>query len=82
MTKETATIIFIDRNVNHELLIPLDISANELAVGLNEAYQCIKGNFNVRNCYLSSENPIALLHGTKTLREFGVHDGTVIAFAD
>lgn len=81
MKKETANVIFIENNNRHFLLIPLFISANDLAVGLKTAFECKNENFDVRNCYLASENPIALLHGTKTIAEYGIHDGSIISFA-
>lgn len=68
------------RNVEVDLEIPLDITPNDLINALNTAYDLGVDTSNVRNCYLKTENPIALLKGNKTLEEFGVRNGTVINF--
>ncbi len=82
MDKGTAIVRF--RNVKSkrelDLDIPLDISANELIIALNEAYELGIDLSNVRKCYLKSENPIALLRGNKTLDEFGIHHGSIIYY--
>ncbi len=68
------------RNIEIDLEIPLDITPNDLINALNTAYDLGVDTSNVRNCYLKTENPIALLKGNKTLEEFGVRNGTVINF--
>jgi uncharacterized ubiquitin-like protein YukD len=60
--------------------IPLNITANELIVGLNEGLQLGMNIGDLSKCYLKTENPITLLKGNKTLREYGLHNGTVINF--
>lgn len=67
-----------DRNYTADLEIPLNISANELVIALNAAYQLNIDVSNAKNCYLKAENPIALLKGNKLLSEFGVRNGTVL----
>ena len=64
-----------------EIEIPLDITANDLALALNEAYDLKMDTENLYGCYLTSENPIAFLRGNKTLRDFGIRRGTIIIFA-
>lgn len=61
-----------------DLEVNLDITANQLAVAINAAYDLGVDTSNIRNCYLKAENPISLLKGNKTLREFGVRNGTII----
>ena len=34
------------------------------------------------NCYLKAQNPIMLLKGNRTLKEFGVRNGTIISMAE
>lgn len=82
--EEKAIIIFKihKRNFETDLEIPLDISAGELVVALNEAYKLGIDVSDVTNCYLKAENPIALLKGNKLLSEFGVRNGTVINFTE
>lgn len=84
MRKETANVIFniVKRKLSVDLEIPLHISANELVLALNEAYELKIDTSNAKNCYLKAENPIALLRGDKTLSEFGVRDGTVVYFTE
>lgn len=79
-----AIVIFkiIKRNFEVDLEIPLDISANELVNALNSAYDLGIDVSDVKNCYLKSENPIALLKGNKLLSDFGVRNGTVIIFTE
>ena len=84
MTNETATIIFnmTRRNRSVDLEVPLFITANELVVSLNQAFELGIDVSNIRTCYLKAENPIALLKGNKTLKEFGLRNGSVINFTE
>lgn len=77
-----AVVIFriLKRKQEHDLEIPLDISANELFVALNTAYELGTDTGDIKNCYLQAERPIALLKGNKSLAEFGVRNGTIIYF--
>ncbi|MCQ2517625.1 MAG: EsaB/YukD family protein [Lachnospiraceae bacterium] len=81
---ETATVIFTasKRNIHTDIEVPLGISANELVIALNEAYNLKIDISSVKNCFLKAERPIALLRGDKTLGEFGVRNGTIIIFSD
>ena len=81
---EKAIVIFniVNRNFQVDLEIPLNISANELVVALNTAYELGIDTTDVKNCYLKAENPIALLKGNRLLSEFGVRNGTVIYFTE
>ncbi|MDR1564213.1 MAG: hypothetical protein LBS74_04560 [Oscillospiraceae bacterium] len=71
-----------NRGLEADIEVPLSISANELVLALNAAYDLGIDADNVQNCYLKAENPIALLKGNKTLREYGMHSGSVINFTD
>lgn len=84
MNKDTAIIIFniIKRDFTVDLEVPLHISANELVVALNTAYDLGIDTTDIKNCYLKAENPIALLKGNKTLAEFGLRNGSVINFTE
>lgn len=84
MGKESAIIIFniIKRKFTQDLEVPLDISANDLVIALNTAYELGIDTSDIKNCYLKSENPIALLKGNKTLAEFGLRNGSVINFTE
>ena len=84
MNKDTAIIIFniIKRDFTVDLEVPLHISANELVVALNTAYDLGIDTTDIKNCYLKAENPIALLKGNKTLAEYGLRNGSVINFTE
>lgn len=84
MEKETAVIIFniIQRAFSADLEVPLEITANELVLALNTAYDLGIDTTDIKNCYLKSENPIALLRGNKTLKEFGIRNGSIVNFTE
>lgn len=79
-----AIIIFniTKRNFSVDLEIPLDISANDLVMALNSAYDLGIDTSDVKNCYLKAENPIALLKGNKLLSDYGIRNATVINFTE
>lgn len=74
--------MILKKNYEVDLEIPLDISANELVIALNTAFALGIDTTDVKNCYLKSENPIALLKGNKLLADFGIHNGTMIYITD
>lgn len=84
MGKDTAIVIFHihNRKLAVDVEVPLNITANELVVGLNIAYDLGIDTSNAKNCYLTAENPIALLKGNRILSEFGLRNGTVIHFVE
>lgn len=60
-----------------DLEVPLDISANDLCTFIFRNY--IPGQFgDMQRYYLKAERPIALLRGERTLREFGIRNGSII----
>lgn len=69
-----------EKKVKNEIEIPLDITANDLIVALNQAYNLEMDIDNIFNCYLISENPIAFLKGNKELYKFGIRNGSKIIF--
>ncbi len=64
-----------------EIEVPLDITANDLVLALNDSFSLGMDTENLYECYLVAENPIAFLRGNKSLREFGIRQGTVIIFS-
>ena len=84
MQRESAIIIFniLKRNTSVDIEVPLYITANELVIALNTAYDLKIDTNDIKNCYLKAENPIRLLRGNKTLSEYGVRNGTVINFTE
>jgi len=61
-----------------DLELPLDITANELIIGLNQAFALGMDVNDLSACFLRTEHPIAFLQGGKTLAEYGLRNGTVI----
>lgn len=84
MNRDVAIIIFniVKRQFTIDLEVPLDITANELVIALNTAYDLGIDTTNIKNCFLKAENPIALLRGNKKLIEYGIRNGSVINFTE
>ena len=80
MAKERANVIFISEpcDINVDLDIPLDITANELVISLNAAYGLGINTDDIKDCYLKTEDPIALLRGNKLLEDYGIRNGSTI----
>lgn len=70
----------IERNISVDIEIPLDITARELVIGLNAAYELGIDTTDAKVCYLKAENPIALLRGNKLLSDYGLRNGSTIYF--
>ena len=79
MEQNKAVVIFRihKRNFETDLEVPLDISANDLVLALNTAYDLGIDTSNIQNCYLKAESPIVLLNGNKLRADFGLRNGTV-----
>lgn len=65
-----------------ELDIPSNITANELIIALNSAFDLNINTMDAKKCYLKAENPFVLLRGNKTLEKFGIRNGTIINITD
>ncbi len=65
-----------------DLDIPLSITAAELVIALNHAYQLGINTDDLKNCYLSAEYPTALLRGNKCLSEYNLMNGTIITYSE
>ena len=62
----------------YDVEVPLYITAKDLVKGLNTAFNLGINTENINECFLRCENPIVLLKGNKTLREFNLRNGTLI----
>lgn len=84
MSNDKAVVILKIRKRNYvvDIEVPLNITANELVIGLNAAYDLGIDVTNVKECYLKTENPIALVKGNRLLSEFGMRNGTIINFTE
>lgn len=84
MEKDRVVIIFNYKkaNTSMDIEIPLNITATELVVGLNAAYDLGIDVSDIKKCYLKSERPIALLKGNKLLSQYGIRNGSIINFTE
>ena len=78
--KIIASFVMHRRNRRVDLVLPLDMTAHELVLALNQAYELGIRTEDLGQCYLSCENPVALLRGRRTLREIGLRDGSIVHF--
>lgn len=81
---ERAVVIFEapKKNILVDLDIPLNISAYELTQALNSAYNLGIDISDIKKCYFKSDNPIALLRGSQSLKEFGIRNGSSIIYSE
>lgn len=79
MNRSTITVVFKipTKNISAELEIPKNMPANELSKAILNIY-FNNSNDSEENYYLKCENPIALLRGSRTVDDFGLHDGSII----
>lgn len=85
-TKRESKIVIIlnlkRTNERIDLEVPADITANDLVIALNKAYHLGIDLSDQKQCYLKTENPFALLKGSKRLSEFGIRNGTIINYTE
>ena len=81
--KYAVIVLYLHRKKEkYDLQVPLDITANELIVALNSAYDLgldLESGSGIRP-HLKTENPVALLQGDTLLREYRIRNGTIINF--
>ncbi len=63
-----------------DIEVPLGITANDLVLALNKTFNLGMDTDNIFSCHLVAENPIVFLRGNKTLKEFGIRNGTLITY--
>ena len=82
MEKDTVVVIFkiCKRNQEFDIEVPLYISANELVIALDVAFELGIDVSDIKNCYIQAENPIALLKGEKTLADYGIRNGSILYY--
>lgn len=68
------------RNREIDVSVPIDLTANELIMALNEAFPLNIDSGDITQCYLQAENPIALLKGNRCISEYGLRNGSIINF--
>ncbi len=82
MERDSIVAVFYwqKKKMQMDVEIPLDISASELIVGLNQAFGLGMDVSDLSRCHLKAENPIALLRGNKLLRDYRLRNGTLIQY--
>lgn len=78
MNKAIIRLCINNRDKMVDVEVPLDITANDLVIALNKAYNLGIDTENIEEVYLKSENPIALLKGARTLEDFKIINGTTV----
>ena len=80
---DSVVVIFknVEKNINVDLEVPLYITARELVIGLNEAYELDIDINDIKKCYLKVDNPVMLLRGNMLLRDAGIRNGRVIRYS-
>ncbi len=80
--KNSIIMIFNDQRRGRcvDIEVPLNITANELIYGLNKGFKLGINTEDVSQCYLCTEDPIALLRGDSLLESYGLRNGTIIQF--
>lgn len=74
----TAILHIHKKSLKCDVDIPLDITVNDLIIGINEGFQLGMNVSDLSKCYLKTENPIAFLKGNKCISEYGLRNGTII----
>ena len=80
---EESVIMVFERAKTNEKIdieVPLNITANELLNGLNTGLHLGLNLADSSECYLCTENPIALIKGNTPLSEYNLRNGTIIRF--
>lgn len=80
--KDTYILLFQNRETNEtfDIEVPKQITANELIVALNQGLHLRMDLRDIPNCFLRTENPVALLRGDKLLEEYELHDGSILCY--
>ena len=78
MERCTVRVMFRDGRPEEDLSVPIDITAYELVQGINKAYRMEYTEEQLRSYSLRGENPICLIRGAQKLREYGIHNGSII----
>jgi uncharacterized ubiquitin-like protein YukD len=80
---DSVVIIFksIEKKISVDLEVPLYITARELVVGLNNAYDLGIDVNDIKKCYLKVDNPVMLLRGNMLLRDAGIRNGSIVSYS-
>ena len=70
----------VKANQEYDIEIPADLTANELIYGLKNSFQLDINMDDPKDCFLRSENPIALIRGETDITSLGLRDGSVVFY--
>lgn len=73
-------LLVMDKKIHVDLENSTGNHSKDLVLALNEAYNLGIDTDDIFNCYLAAENPIVFLRGNKTLKEFGIRNGSHIIY--
>ena len=78
MMKDKIVItIQVSDGLTDDLEVPVDISANDLIVALSKIYS-MNMTKDKNYYFLRCENPKILLRGNRSLKDYGIYNGTKI----
>ena len=82
--KDRAIVVIVrdQDGTKRDFDIPLDITLHEFITALQSIFEVRTDPERIGKAYLTAENPIALLKGNGTLREYGIRDGSFIHFTE
>lgn len=80
--EEKVILIFhwIRKKESFDIEVPVNLTANELILGLNTGLSLGINVNDISQLYLKASAPIALLKGNRILSEYGIHNGTQLWF--
>lgn len=73
-------VIFVNgkTQMGIDIEVPVNITANELIFGLNEAFKLGINIDNPEECFLRMENPIGILRGDTLISDCGIRNGSKV----
>lgn len=78
MANVVITFVDEEKNQNHDLEVPDEISADEFVAALHIAYKMQGSTADRRNAFMRMEYPIALIKGSHSLKELGMRNGSIV----
>lgn len=64
--------------IQEDLILPLDVPAEDLIRGLNEAFHLGLAPEDLKRTFLKAEDPLALVRGSRTLSWYGIRNGSCL----
>ena len=77
MDETAICIVDFGNHCTQDLEVPLNLPACSLILALRHMYKPEQGPGGLKDSCLRCENPVALLHGSRTLKDYGIRNGTI-----